>query len=322
MDIVVGTPGRLLDLYRQGQLKLSKVGRLVLDEADEMLDLGFLPDVEKIFTSTPARQQTMLFSATMPGDIIALARRFMEQPVHIRTQENDDESAVVSRVEQHIMRAHALDKIEMLARILQADGRGPTMVFCRTKRTCQKTADDLVERGFKASAIHGDLGQSARERALSDFKAGKSDVLVATDVAARGIDIDGITHVINYQCPEDDKTYVHRIGRTARAGAHGIGVTFVDWDDMSRWSLINQSLKLGLAEPIETYSSSDHLFTLMKIPQGSTGRMKPPSTSPQILFRDSDKPVRKHSAKATPAKKIPVEKTPRTRTRNKKFKEG
>ena len=322
VEIVVGTPGRLLDLYRQGQLKLSKVGRLVLDEADEMLDLGFLPDVEKIFTSTPARQQTMLFSATMPGDIIALARRFMAQPVHIRTQENDDESAVVSRVEQHIMRAHALDKIEMLARILQADERGPTMVFCRTKRTCQKTADDLVERGFKASAIHGDLGQSARERALSDFKAGKSDVLVATDVAARGIDIDGITHVINYQCPEDDKTYVHRIGRTARAGAHGIGVTFVDWDDMSRRSLINQSLKLGLAEPIETYSSSDHLFTLMKIPQGSTGRMKPPSTSPQILSRDSDKPVRKHSTKATPAKKIPVEKTPRARTRNKKFKEG
>lgn len=138
VEIVVGTPGRLLDLYRQGKLKLSKVARLVLDEADEMLDLGFLPDVEKIFTSTPIREQTMLFSATMPGDIIALARRFMSQPVHIRTQENDDESAVVSRVQQHVLRAHALDKIEMLARILQADGRGPTMVFCRTKRTCQK----------------------------------------------------------------------------------------------------------------------------------------------------------------------------------------
>jgi superfamily II DNA/RNA helicase len=174
VEIVVGTPGRLLDLYRQGKLKLSKVARLVLDEADEMLDLGFLPDVEKIFTSTPIREQTMLFSATMPGDIIALARRFMSQPVHIRTQENNDESAVVSRVQQHVLRAHALDKIEMLARILQADGRGPTMVFCRTKRTCQKTADDLLERGFKAAAIHGDLGQSAREKALSDFKAGKS----------------------------------------------------------------------------------------------------------------------------------------------------
>jgi len=312
VEIVVGTPGRLLDLYRQGQLKLKKVARLVLDEADEMLDLGFLPDVEKIFTSTPERQQTMLFSATMPGDIIALARRFMSQPVHIRTQDNDDESAVVSRVEQHILRAHALDKIEMLARILQADGRGPTMVFCRTKRTCQKTADDLAERGFKAAAIHGDLGQNAREKALADFKAGKSDVLVATDVAARGIDIDGITHVINYQCPEDDKTYVHRIGRTARAGAHGIGVTFVDWDDMSRWSLINQSLKLGLAEPVETYSSSDHLYEALNIPAGSTGRMNQP------------KPAEKVVAKAHPPKMKPIAppRTERTRTRSKKFKES
>jgi superfamily II DNA/RNA helicase len=314
VEIVVGTPGRLLDLYRQGQVKLSKVARLVLDE---MLDLGFLPDVEKIFTSTPERKQTMLFSATMPGDIIALARRFMNQPVHIRTQDNDDESAVVSRVEQHVLRAHALDKIEMLGRILQAEGRGPTMVFCRTKRTCQKTADDLLERGFKAAAIHGDLGQSAREKALSDFKAGKSDVLVATDVAARGIDIDGITHVINYQCPEDDKTYVHRIGRTARAGAHGIGVTFVDWDDMTRWSLINQSLKLGLAEPIETYSSSEHLYTSMKIPAGSQGRLK--------AAKPAEEPTRTRSPqrveRSAPKKPAPVRmKTERTRTRNKKFK--
>jgi superfamily II DNA/RNA helicase len=316
VEIVVGTPGRLLDLYRQGQLKLNKVARLVLDEADEMLDLGFLPDVEKIFTSTPNRQQTMLFSATMPGDIIALARRFMSQPVHIRTQENDDESAVVSRVEQHILRAHALDKIEMLARILQANGRGPTMVFCRTKRTCQKTADDLVERGFKATAIHGDLGQSARERALEDFKSGKSDVLVATDVAARGIDIEGITHVINYQCPEDDKTYVHRIGRTARAGAHGIGVTFVDWDDMSRWSLINQSLKLGLAEPLETYSSSDHLYETMRIPAGATGRIVKVKTESNV--RTQREMPRKHAPKlAAPAKA----KTERNRVRNKKFKQ-
>jgi superfamily II DNA/RNA helicase len=317
VEIVVGTPGRLLDLYRQGKLKLNKVARLVLDEADEMLDLGFLPDVEKIFTSTPIRQQTMLFSATMPGDIIALARRFMSQPVHIRTQDNDDESAVVSRVEQHVLRAHALDKIEMLARILQADGRGPTMVFCRTKRTCQKTADDLLERGFKATAIHGDLGQNARERALADFKAGKSDVLVATDVAARGIDIDGITHVINYQCPEDGKTYVHRIGRTARAGAHGIGVTFVDWDDMTRWSLINQTLKLGLDEPIETYSSSEHLFTTMHIPRGSTGRMKPSKLTDQPFRTSVTKGKTKIKMEVPPTRP----KTERTRTRNKKFKE-
>jgi len=312
----VGTPGRLLDLYRQGQITLKFISRLVLDEADEMLDLGFLPDVEKIFTATPARQQTMLFSATMPGDIIALARRFMNQPVHIRTQDNESESAVVSRIEQHIFRAHALDKIEMLARILQAEGRGPTMVFCRTKRTCQKTADDLAERGFNAAAIHGDLGQSAREKALGDFKAGKSDVLVATDVAARGIDIDGITHVVNYQCPEDEKTYVHRIGRTARAGAHGIAVTFVDWDDMARWKMIDQSLNLGLPEPLETYSSSDHFFEAMKIPQGVTGTAdgKPKKVSAPTTSRDDRRPERRDSA---PSKSEP---SSRVRTRTKKFK--
>ena len=309
VEIVVGTPGRLLDLYRQGQLKLKEVSRVVLDEADEMLDLGFLPDVEKIFTSTPNRAQTMLFSATMPGDIIALARRFMNQPIHIRTQDNEDEGAVVSRIKQHVIRAHALDKIEMLARILQADGRGPTIVFCRTKRTCQKTSDDLAERGFRAASIHGDLGQGAREKALNDFKAGKSDVLVATDVAARGIDIDGITHVINYQCPEDEKTYVHRIGRTARAGADGISVTFVDWDDLARWKMIDTALVLGLGEPEETYSSSEHLYQMLNIPAGSNGRIT------------KQKPAAKTEKVAAPerATKPAEEKTPRNRTRTKKF---
>jgi superfamily II DNA/RNA helicase len=279
-----------------------------------MLDLGFLPDVEKILSSTPNRAQTMLFSATMPGDIIALARRFMNQPIHIRTQDSEDEGSVVTRIKQHVLRAHALDKIEMLARILQADGRGPTMVFCRTKRTAQKTAEDLIERGFKAAPIHGDLGQGAREKALSDFKAGKSDVLVATDVAARGIDIDGITHVINYQCPEDEKTYVHRVGRTARAGAHGIAVTFVDWDELARWKMIDQALELGLGEPEETYSSSEHLYEMLSIPAGSTGRMV------------KAKPVAKvESKEARPAKakqEAPKPRTERTRTRTKKFKES
>jgi superfamily II DNA/RNA helicase len=319
---VVGTPGRLLDLYRQGQLTLKFVSRVVLDEADEMLDLGFLPDVEKIFTSTPARAQTMLFSATMPGDIIALARRFMNQPVHIRTQDNEDEGAVVSRIEQHVVRAHAMDKIEMLARILQADGRGPTIVFCRTKRTAQKTSDDLIERGFRAATIHGDLGQSAREKALNDFKAGKSDVLIATDVAARGIDIDGITHVINYQCPEDEKTYVHRIGRTARAGAHGIAVTFVDWDELARWKMIDTALVLGLPEPVETYSSSEHLYEMLNIPAGSTGRMvkarAPQSEKPQSDRSTSDRPKREKSPEA---KKPATERVKRERTRTKRISE-
>ena len=316
VEIVVGTPGRLLDLYRQGQLKLKEVSRVVLDEADEMLDLGFLPDVEKIFTSTPNRAQTMLFSATMPGDIIALARRFMNQPIHIRTQDNEDEGAVVSRIKQYVLRAHALDKIEMLARILQADGRGPTIVFCRTKRTCQKTSDDLAERGFRAASIHGDLGQSAREKALNDFKAGKSDVLVATDVAARGIDIDGITHVINYQCPEDEKTYVHRIGRTARAGADGISVTFVDWDELARWKMIDTALTLGLGEPEETYSSSEHLYQILNIPAGSNGRMvkaKPVTEAPRKV------PAKSSAAKEKPVKEKSEDRTARVRTRTKKF---
>jgi len=264
VDIVVGTPGRLLDLQRQGALTLSKIKQLMLDEADEMLDLGFLPDVEKIFKLTASRNQTMLFSATMPGDVVTLARRFLNQPTHIRA-DVEDTGAIVTRIKQFVYRAHALDKPEMLARILQAKGRGPTMIFCRTKRTCQQLADNLKERGFKSAAIHGDLGQPARERALADFKSNKRDVLVATDVAARGIDVDGITHVINYQCPEDEKTYLHRIGRTARAGASGIAVTFVDWDELPRWSHINQSLELGIADPVETYSSSEHLFRDLKI---------------------------------------------------------
>ena len=319
VEIVVGTPGRLLDLSRQGQLKLKEVSRLVLDEADEMLDLGFLPDVEKLLANTPKRTQTMLFSATMPGDIIALARRFMNQPIHIRTQDSEDEGAVVNRIEQHVLRAHAMDKIEMLSRILQADGRGPTIVFCRTKRTCQKTADDLIERGFRAATIHGDLGQSAREKALGDFKAGKSDVLVATDVAARGIDIEGITHVINFQCPEDEKTYVHRIGRTARAGADGIAVTFVDWDELARWKMINQVLELGLAEPEETYSSSPHLFEVLNIPTGSTGRMIKAKPVVRVENKTISAP-RKDSGRGKVA--APPKKVERTRTRTKKFKES
>jgi superfamily II DNA/RNA helicase len=210
-----------------------------------------------------------------------------------------------------------MDKIEMLARILQADGRGPTMVFCRTKRTAQKTAEDLMERGFRAAPIHGDLGQSAREKALGDFKAGKSDVLVATDVAARGIDIDGITHVINYQCPEDEKTYVHRIGRTARAGAHGIAVTFVDWDELARWKMINQTLELGLAEPEETYSSSEHLYETLNIPAGSTGRLVKAKPVAKVESKESRAPRAKQVAAP-----VRTERTERARTRTKKFKES
>ncbi len=271
VDVVVGTPGRLLDLAGQRKLDLSKIKVLVLDEADEMLDLGFLPDVEKIIQQLPARRQTMLFSATMPGQVIGLARRYMSQPTHIRATTPDDSGATVAAVEQHAFRAHSLDKPEMLARILQAEGRGLTMIFCRTKRTCADVAEQLARRGFAAGSVHGDLGQGAREQALRAFRNGKVDVLVCTDVAARGIDVTGITHVINYQTPEDEKTYLHRIGRTARAGASGTAVTLVDWDEITRWHLINKALELDLENPEETYSTSPHLYEALSIPQGTKG---------------------------------------------------
>ncbi|MEE1841719.1 DEAD/DEAH box helicase [Streptomyces sp. JV190] len=271
VDVIVGTPGRLLDLAGQRKLDLSHVRALVLDEADEMLDLGFLPDVEKIITMLPPKRQTMLFSATMPGAVIGLARRYMSQPTHIRATSPDDEGATVANISQHVFRAHSMDKPEMVSRILQANGRGLAMIFCRTKRTAADIAEQLEKRGFASGAVHGDLGQGAREQALRAFRNGKVDVLVCTDVAARGIDVEGVTHVINYQSPEDEKTYLHRIGRTGRAGAKGIAITLVDWDDIPRWQLINKALDLKFPDPVETYSTSPHLFEELDIPAGTKG---------------------------------------------------
>ena len=247
---------------------------LVLDEADEMLDLGFLPDIERILRQIPDDRQAMLFSATMPDPIITLARTFMNQPTHIRA-EAPHSSAVHDTTEQFVYRAHALDKVEMVTRVLQARGRGATMIFTRTKRTAQKVADELAERGFKVGAVHGDLGQVAREKALKAFRSGDIDVLVATDVAARGIDIDDVTHVINYQCPDDEKTYVHRIGRTGRAGRTGIAVTLVDWDELPRWTMIDKALGLDCPDPAETYSSSPHLYAELDIPTDAGGTVGP-----------------------------------------------
>jgi len=272
VDIVVGTPGRLLDLVRQGHLKLSHVSALVLDEADKMLDLGFLPDVEKILGFTPPQRQTMLFSATMPGEVVTLARRHLRRPTHVRA-EHHDEPAHVPSTEQHVFRAHQMDKIEVLARVLQAEGRGLTIVFCRTKRASDQVATALTTRGFAAAAVHGDLGQGQRERAMRAFRSGKVDVLVATDVAARGLDVDDVTHVVNYECPEDDKAYLHRTGRTGRAGRAGVAVTFVDWRDLQRWKLIDDALGLGQPEPVETYSTSEHLYSSLAIPRDATGML-------------------------------------------------
>lgn len=273
VEVVVGTPGRMIDLMNQGHLNLTRARCVVLDEADEMLDLGFLPDVEKLLSRTPAARHTMLFSATMPGAVVSMARRYMTQPTHIRANDPDDGGQTVKNIKQVVYRAHALDKVEVLARILQSEGRGLTIVFARTKRTAAKVADELADRGFASGAIHGDLGQGAREQALRAFRSGKIDVLVATDVAARGIDVDDVTHVVNYQCPEDEKTYLHRTGRTGRAGNKGTAVTFVDWDDVPRWSLINKALDLNIPEPVETYSTSPHLYSDLNIPEGTKGRL-------------------------------------------------
>ncbi|MGO4104927.1 DEAD/DEAH box helicase [Leifsonia sp. YAF41] len=272
-QIVVGTPGRLLDLASQRLLDLKNVREMVLDEADKMLDLGFLADIEKLFAQTPAGRHTMLFSATMPGPIVALARRFMTKPIHIRATD-PDEGLTQANIEHLVYRAHNMDKDEVIGRILMAEGRGKTVIFTRTKRAAAKLVEELNDRGFNAAAVHGDLNQEQRERAMAAFKAGKKDILIATDVAARGIDVNDVTHVINHTIPEDDKAYLHRVGRTGRAGKTGIAVTFVDWDDLHKWALINRALEFGQPEPTETYSSSPHLFTDLNIPAGSKGRLR------------------------------------------------
>jgi len=281
-QIVVGTPGRLLDLAGQRLLSLAKVKVMVLDEADKMLDLGFLADVEKLFAQTPPLRHTMLFSATMPGPVVALARRFMNRPIHIRATD-PDEGIMQANIKHVVYRAHSLDKDEVIGRILQAEGRGKTVVFTRTKRAAARLVEELNDRGFNAAAVHGDLNQEQRERAMAAFKAGKKDILIATDVAARGIDVDDVTHVINHTIPEDEKAYLHRVGRTGRAGKTGIAVTFVDWDDMHKWALINRALDFGTPEPQETYSSSPHLYTDLDIPAGSKGRLK---TTPSVRTED------------------------------------
>ena len=334
-QLIVGTPGRLIDLSNQRKLDLSKIECMVLDEADEMLDLGFLPDVEKLFAFTPAGRQTMLFSATMPGQIVSLARKYQNKPVHIRVND-PDEGHTKADIKQFFYRAHAMDKDEVVARILQAEGRGKTVIFTKTKRQAAKVADELSDRGFSATALHGDMSQEAREKSMDAFRSGKKDILVATEVAARGIDVDDVTHVINYTVPEDEKAYLHRTGRTGRAGRTGIAVTFVDWEDLARWSHIDKALELNTPDPFETYSSSPHLFTDLDIPAGTKGRIaatkRPSDWKPGDHEKpkgqrggNGSKPQRKpqgnsskpqSSAPQTP--KTPSNRPPRNRTRTRK----
>jgi superfamily II DNA/RNA helicase len=297
-QIIVGTPGRLIDLSKQKKLDLTNIQFMVLDEADEMLDLGFLPDVERLFAYTPEQRQTMLFSATMPGAIVSLARKYQNKPVHIRVND-PDEGLTKADIKQFVYRAHSLDKDEVVGRILQAEGRGKTVIFCRTKRQAAKLSDELIDRGFNASALHGDMSQEAREKSMISFRTGKKDILVATEVAARGIDVDDVTHVINYSVPEDEKAYLHRVGRTGRAGRLGIAVTFVDWEDLARWTHIDKELSFGQPDPMETYSSSEHLFADLSIPAGTKGRLKA-STRVAVAKPSGDRGARPGQKRSAP----------------------
>lgn len=313
VEVVVGTPGRLIDLIKQNYLDLSNIKILVMDEADEMLDMGFLPDVETLVSKCSSDRQTMLFSATMPGQIVALSKRYMTQPTHIRAVDPNSESSIVDAIEQHVWRCHQMDKPELVARVLQAEGRGLTIVFCRTKRVASTLSDDLASRGFAVGSVHGDLGQGAREQALRAFRAGKIDILVATDVAARGIDVADVTHVINYECPDDEKTYTHRVGRTGRAGNAGVAITLVDWQDINRWQMINRALGLPFNDPIETYSSSDHVYTGLNIPKTITGKL--PSAKQDRAGLSAEKLEDLGETGAQKGKK-PKAKTPAAKTGN------
>jgi ATP-dependent RNA helicase RhlE len=230
VDIVVATPGRLLDLVSQRHLRLDKVTHLVLDEADRMLDMGFVRDVRKIVAALPKERQSLLFSATMPSDIERLAQDMLSSPERI---EVTPKVITVDRIEQRVLFVDAARKTSLLARLLGDRAMSRVIVFTRTKHRANRVAEQLDKAGIEAEAIHGNKSQGARQRALERFRSGDARVLVATDIAARGIDVDNVTHVVNYELPNEPESYVHRIGRTARAGADGIAVSFCDPSERS-----------------------------------------------------------------------------------------
>ncbi len=225
VDIVIATPGRLLDLMNQRQLRLDTIEFFVLDEADRMLDMGFIRDIRKVIAALPKARQSLLFSATMPGTIARLAGEILTDPIRVEVA---PQATPVERIEQSVYHAAAAEKVALLGDVLDDAALSRVLVFTRTKHRANRVADQLGKRGITADAIHGNKSQSARQTALKRFRAGNVRVLVATDIAARGIDVDGVTHVINYELPNEPENYVHRIGRTARAGAYGVAVSFCD----------------------------------------------------------------------------------------------
>ncbi|MED1205460.1 DEAD/DEAH box helicase [Heyndrickxia acidicola] len=238
--IIVGTPGRILDHIKRRTLKLDKVQTLILDEADEMLNMGFIDDIEAILSSVPEERQTLLFSATMPDPIRRIAERFMKNPELVRVKAKE---MTVPLIEQYYVKVHEREKFDVLSRLIDVQSPELAIVFGRTKRRVDELANALNLRGYMAEGIHGDLSQAKRLSVLRKFKEGKVDVLVATDVAARGLDISGVTHVYNYDIPQDPESYVHRIGRTGRAGKEGMAITFVSPREMGYLKIVEQTTK-------------------------------------------------------------------------------
>jgi ATP-dependent RNA helicase DeaD len=250
-QIVVGTPGRLLDHLNRKTVKLENVHTVVLDEADEMLDMGFIEDIEKILSYVPNEHQTLLFSATMPGPIMRIADRFMHDPevVKIKSQE-----LTADLIDQYYVRAREYEKFDVMTSLIDVQDPDLALIFGRTKRRVDELTRGLQARGYNAEGIHGDLSQQKRMAVLRQFKNGQLDILVATDVAARGLDISGVTHVFNYDIPQDPDSYVHRIGRTGRAGKHGVSITFVTPNEMGYLRTIEELTKkrmLPLKPPTE-----------------------------------------------------------------------
>src|SRR5699024_2165713 len=235
--ILVGTPGRLLDHLQRGTVNLSKVETLVLDEADEMLDMGFLDDISKIIAQIPKKRQTLLFSATMPPAILKVGKRFMNHPEIVKIK---NQQLTADVVDQFFVKVRENEKFDVMTRILDVQTPELTIVFGRTKRRVDELSRGLVARGYNAAGIHGDLSQQQRSAVLKKFRDGDLDILVATDVAARGLDISGVSHVYNYDIPQDPESYVHRIGRTGRAGHQGISVTFVTPNEMDYLRVIEK----------------------------------------------------------------------------------
>ena len=269
VDVLVATPGRLLDLVGQGYVDLSMICVLVLDEADRLLDMGFIPDVKRIVQQTPKSRQSLLFSATMSKGVSQLARNMLRDPIRVDVS---PKQPTVKKIDQRVIMVENPDKLEVLQTLLHDESLSRAIVFTRTKHGANKVAKKLCAAGVSADAIHGNKSQSARQRALADFKKGRTWVLVATDIAARGLDIEGVSHVINFELPHEPEGYVHRIGRTGRAGASGVAWSVVDPSEVSRLRAVEQLIRLALSRFDKALNKLDLEDTRRRTTQAATNQ--------------------------------------------------